>query len=290
MSSPETISDADLAVLKISRADYEARLAGATAGITSNKPQVYWGTKDVTPPRGSREDPRPYVYPARKPGFIGPIPGAPLIGPIPSRPEIGPIPKVKEDLPLKDLDMAKVDILTWDEGRQVELANKLIAAGMLTETYSFLDLRKAWETLCDYAADHAKAGQKLTPFDMIDLYGGDKNASEVVSRQVTISNPDQARGLLDSALSSQLGRRATQTELDDFQAQLNSAQRANPTVDTTTYDASGHATQSVKTGGVDESNYTDKYARTGKLSAEYAHYQAATTYANALFKAIGAPV
>lgn len=278
MSDPQTdsVTDAELASLGLTRAEYEASLSGAATSGGSTKPKVYWGTEDVTPAR-------PFVYPKRKAGFIGPIPGAPLVG---------PVEKVPQDKPLKDLDMAKLDILTWGESDQDDLAQKLIAAGMLSEHYSFLDLRKAWNDLCDFAADHTKAGQKLTPFDMIDLYGGEKNsqAHDVVTRAISISNPDQARGLLDDALSSQLGRRATQSELDDFQSQLNTAQRANPLVTTTSYDAMGQQTQSVQSGGLDEQNYTDKLARSGEHSAEYAHYQAATTYANALFNAIKSPV
>lgn len=199
-------------------------------------------------------------------------------------------------------ERAKLDFLNWSDAEMSDLAHKLIAAGMLDETYTRSDLEQVWSSMVDKAADHAAAGKDVTPFDMIGLYAGTDirtgrsttpTASTVVQRQVSLTDPDQARALLDSALSNQLGRRATPVELDDFQAALNSAQRAQPSITTTTStpDAQGNTSvDSTTQQGVDVNSFADKYGRTGSHSAEYGHYQAATTYANALFKAIAAPV
>jgi len=271
--------------------DLNAALAAANAaggGTTSKKQQVWLGDHGIP---------------------SGPLPGLGGFKGVPYKPggqtgfsiadpaEGDPPPKS-----LVDIDKAKLDILKWTEAEQEALAAKLVAAGMLPEDYTRSQLENAWENMVELAARYQSVGKDLTPYDMIDLYGGTDittgksnkpTVSTVAQRQVSLSDPEEARRILNDALSNQLGRRATQEEMDDFQAALNDAQRANPVLQqsTTNTDGKGNTTvSSTASGGLDVGGFTDEYARSGDHEKEYARYQAATTYTNALLQAIQAPV
>lgn len=252
-----------------------------TAGVKP-RPKVLWGVKQTAPLPGLGGD-RGVPY----------KPGSGQGGYSIAAPNTGP---VKE---YRDVDAARLNVLTWSERELEDFAGRLVAAGLLNEDYTRDEVEAAWGKLVEKAADYAAVGRDVTPFDLVDLYGARPDAnrapkvSTVVNRQSTISTPEQARGLLKGALASQIGRAPTAEELDSFQAQLNQAQRANPYVSTstTTTDATGHSTvNTINTGGVDETGLAEKFGRSGDLDAEHAAYQAATTYMGALMEAIKSPV
>lgn len=265
--------------------DLGAALAGVTGPTTTAKatPKVFWGSKPSVPLPGLGGD-RGVPYKAGNTG---------------SSISLGSTEPVRD---VRDVDQAKLDILKWSDPEMEDLAQKLIAAGMLPQEYTRMQLETAWENMVDLAARYQEVGKDVSPWDVIDLYGGTNiltgkptkpTVSTVVQRQATLSDPEEAQRVLNDALSNQLGRRATPQEMDDFTAALNSAQRANPVVNTqtTSTDAKGNTViDSTATGGVDIAGFTDKYGRTGDHEAEYGHYQAATTYMNALFNAIQSPV
>lgn len=207
-------------------------------------------------------------------------------------------------LAIRDAEDVQRDVRRMSGSELDALARKLVDAGVLEEDYTRLDLEKAWENLVGLASDWylANPDSILTPEDMIDLYGGPNgrglaggakskpSVRTVVDKQVDLSSADDARAMLERMLYEHLGRRPTGREADDFQAALNEAQRKNPaTVTTTTnYDAEGYKTGSsaTRSGGFDAGAFAESYAREGDNEKEYAQYQAATTYFDALMAAI----
>lgn len=186
-----------------------------------------------------------------------------------------------------------------------ELADRLIEVGRLEEgNFDMLDLKAEWDKLVDLAANERQTNMDslLTPFDMIDRWyrgkgiggteGGPK-VTDVINKVATISTNAQARAMLRSVMARELGRRPTRQEVDDFQAALNEAQRANPSVEHSKrkYDRFGNTVgeDSTVTLGLDEDAYTDEYVMDNDPDSEYGRYQQATTYYNALIQAISGP-
>lgn len=82
---------------------------------------------------------------------------------------------------------------------------------------------------------------------------------------VNLTNPQDAEVLVDNALTSYLGRQATEEELSEFLKTLNRQQRKNPVV----------VSQAGQTGGVNEQLIAEEFAAARPEAAET---QAATTY------------
>lgn len=190
-----------------------------------------------------------------------------------------------------------------------EIAAEMQEVGLLDEVYSIGDMEKVWGELNQQAAQWhaARPLDMYTAMDMLDLYHGKKGTTDigsagkpgakvidVVSRSAVISTNDQARGMLRKMMAQELGRRPTPSEVDEFQAALNKAQRANPEVTTrkTSLRADGteKSINATTTPGLDEEEFTFDQVVTDDPDTEYGRYQMATTYFNALRAALDGPV
>ena len=219
-------------------------------------------------------------------GTVNPLTGRPL-GQSLTQIE-APAPK------LMSAEEAKLSILGWSEAELEAFTDRAVAAGLLDESPTRDEAEQLWSSLVDKASKYHAFGKQVTPQDMLDIYAvpPDKLASlnKSVTRQVRVVDQAQARSVLTSVMAQELGRRPTEIEVDDFQAELNAAQANAPLVTTTT--RTGDTTNVTTSGGVDEDDFAGTYARGGKpeLNSEYGAYQAATTYYEALLQAIRGPV
>lgn len=208
---------------------------------------------------------------------------------------------------MKDASQVVLDVYNWTDEEAAAVGKQMVAVGLIPEIYDRKDLLKAWGTLVGDAIDYnaAKPGSLFTPLDMLDInYGagpgskGKKGPSveTTINRSLAISTNDDARSLLGNMMAKELGRRPSNIEVDKFQATLNAAQRANPRT-TTTVSTPGSLSKSgnnesysTTTGGIDDQAVAEKAVISDDPDSEYGKYQAATTYANALFQAIRTPV
>jgi hypothetical protein len=145
----------------------------------------------------------------------------------------------------------------------------------------------AWQKAVDASADYLRYGEKMTPMAALQKFvaDGQKNGSFGGSGGTTTSynfaSESDARLLVDNALQSHLGRKATRQEEDAFYAALHKAQKQNPTVT-----SSGGGT-STTSGGLNVGQFADEYGASQQGAGEYA---AATTYLDAFLGALGNPV
>lgn len=118
--------------------------------------------------------------------------------------------------------------------------------------------------------------------------GGGGGSSSSVARSISLTNPDTARGLLNSTLSQLLGREASQREFDTFLQALNKTERQSPTVTRSKTTASGTSATSttVTKGGTDPAQLAKQFAESRQ---GYSEYQAATTFLNAFIEGIRNP-
>lgn len=111
-------------------------------------------------------------------------------------------------------------------------------------------------------------------------YGGGGGGSSVTS-QIQLTNPDQAKQLINSAMAGLLGRRATNDEYKKFLKTLNSAERSNPMVTSVEGD-----TVTV-TGGTSAAQIAEDFVSS---RPDYAEFQAATGLMDAFISALDDPV
>lgn len=186
-------------------------------------------------------------------------------------------------------------------------------------------LRKAWQTAVNWASDsYVKGGRKITPWDAIDELGASNGGASEANRfktttienvndtnvKVDLSSAQTARAYLEAQMVNTVGRAPTNDEIANFREALNQMEQANAVVSRTTgtrtnarqgtesTDASGTTTNitggyssdntsTVQTGGMQRDQYALDFARSAD---DYAEYQAATTYMDAMFQAIQSPV
>jgi hypothetical protein len=229
-------------------------------------------------------------------------------------------PGVKEFYNFDEADGYFYSTILTNPNLREQYRQRFVKAGFKIDTNQ--DLLRAWQTATGWASDsYLKGGRRLTPWDAIDELGAangeaDKtkevNVTETsgISRNVTISTEQQARGALMTASKELLGRDPSKDEIKLFTKALNSLQRANPKVtaessqqidqpvtsdlietsDGVTKINRNKSTQnnsSVSTGGFDTGQYAFDVARS---QDDYAEYQAETTFMNALLSAIQSPV
>lgn len=147
-----------------------------------------------------------------------------------------------------------------------------------------------------YQAQQSR-GIKVTPLEYWDYYResggpglnayGDKGGKGAGGRYmgpttqvgtyetVNLSNPSEARALLDNALGQVLGRRPTDVEYKNFTAALNAAQEEAPSIteSVSTTTPQGKAKSTVKSkqktsGGVSETQLATEFARSQEMAAE----------------------
>jgi len=210
--------------------------------------------------------------------------------------------RVTETPKTLSMDAAVLEIYRWSDKQRADLARRLVAAGMLSpeEATDRAAVEAAWEKMVRQAAQFYAAGKTdVTPMDIIGMYAGRNiltgesgaaTPKKTIQKQVNLTNPDDARALLNGMLSNTLGRRATDEEIDGFLEGLHGTQRANPYVTTTTTDPAAGTSSSVTSGGVDPRGYAEQHAEGDEFGEEHATYQAAATGMQWLSNALRAVV
>lgn len=117
-------------------------------------------------------------------------------------------------------------------------------------------------------------------------------------KSTDLMNPQDAKGLTRAMLQQELGRDPTQAEYEDFLATLHAAERADPTVTTTTSryvldknDQLRLKSQNTSTQqGIGAEGLAQLALEKAQSDPQWAEYQAVGTYFPALLSALGATV
>lgn len=182
-----------------------------------------------------------------------------------------------------------------------------------------------WNQAVGLAATAYANGSYLNPMETIALMGKgfygengglgksgkySKSFSRTTTstdRAVDLSSAQEARAFLMAAAERELGRAPTADEIAAFRRALNEQERANPETTVTKSTSKGttvstyedgqmvdqdtpntvNTSSSTRTGGMDRGQFAVDVARSQK---DWAEYQAATTYMNAMFQALSSPV
>ncbi|NTW41310.1 MAG: hypothetical protein HGA44_15790 [Cellulomonadaceae bacterium] len=250
----------------------------------SDEPWVYYGERTIK------------IGGSARPGVGIWRPDAP-VGQLPGRGG-----STRKETQKKSLSEALSEFYSWTDEERFKWGDYLVSLGLLDaeSAHDFTTLKEAWTESVQEAANYYTLGKrKVTPWETAKILASESKAakakgphSEVTTgTSVDLTNPTEAKALVNDALARALGRAATREELDTFRGVLNAAEKANPvtTTQTTNYDAEGDATSgsSTSTGGVDRNQVLLDQAM---KKPEYGAYQAATTYMSALLSAVQSPV
>ena len=175
---------------------------------------------------------------------------------------------------------------------------RMAAAGL--NTSNFTNIQSNWENaiaLARIAYDSSPDNPLVDAFSALELIGSRTPKPPTTSSTITTSltSSSDARAALSTQMEADLGRKATDAEVATFTKALNSLQRSNPGVSTTRttggeVDANGNpigapaVTNRTETGGFNVDQYTKDYTAS---QPEYAEFQTATNYMDALFRAFG---
>jgi len=193
----------------------------------------------------------------------------------------------------------------WSDDHVSEVMKRMREAGIPVK--SFEDMQSVWKDLVTRASRAftlSKGKREVTPWDVLstvkkeNVEAGvlDKDGNIVqtqVNKSVNEISDGDAWASLKSQMSQLIGRDPTEQEVRDYASKLNSIAARNPSITktTTTTDAEtgDSSTSSHTSGGYDEADQAQDMYDEITDSPEYAQYQSATTYMNALFGALGEP-
>lgn len=201
-----------------------------------------------------------------------------------------------------DPDSASVAINGWSEDDQRAIAKKMWSLGLIESPMDLAGAYAQWDNAVQVAARFAAAGNPMEVQDVMELVADGSpdaikrramrnRAGGVVTQKanaINLSNPHEARALIEAAFQARMGRDPSEAELRTLTASLNDAQRKNPTTTTQTthYGMDGEmvSQDSTTSGGIDAGQFISESTAD---DPEAASYMAATEYLPALMQLFG---
>jgi hypothetical protein len=187
-----------------------------------------------------------------------------------------------------------VGLSEWNKTFPVDLAGvaaakqKFVDAGVLAPTADLTEVKNAWNKYGQLSLDYSRAGNKVSPWQLLDIQKGLTGSGSQTS--VTIDNSPMAKADITTLLKRQLGASLGLTNIDDavinkFIADVRKKEAKNPskTVRTTT----GNTTRVKSTPGYGQSDVLADAEAFAKQDPRYAEFQTADVFGNALVKALG---
>jgi hypothetical protein len=148
--------------------------------------------------------------------------------------------------------------------------------------------RETYRGYSDKVAYDKAYADAVKNFGIANVTNQTGKSTSQTSKSIKQFSLQQIQGLATSAFQAAIGRAATQEELSTFLKNLNAEEKKNPTVTKTSNSYSGENVTSTTTssGGIDESQFaTDQ----SQMHPEFANYQKATTYFDAMLNSLRGP-
>ena len=154
-----------------------------------------------------------------------------------------------------------------------------------------LDPEKGTRSWRDYLTQHAEKYQAfMKASGAVDGSGSASNDGPYSYKDTNtkVDTQSSAAAIIDQTFQSELGRMATEDEINAFKKALNKVQAANPSSTVTSGVQTGNdrTSQTTTTAAFDPTRFATEWAQ---AQPEYAETQAATTFMDLLDKAIASP-
>ena len=227
-------------------------------------------------------------------GFTGGLTGLNNIGVFTGKEEVTSVPRRKFGGTITGTKAEIVGLSDWNKSFPVDLAGiaaakqKFVTAGVLAPTADLTEVKNAWNKYGQLSLDYSRAGNKVSPWQLLDIQKGLTGSGSQTS--VTIDDSPMAKADITTLLKRQLGASLGLTNIDDavinkFIADVRKKEAKNPTktVRTTT----GNTTRVKSTPGYGQSDVLADAEAYAKQDPRYAEFQTADVFGNALVKALG---
>lgn len=181
------------------------------------------------------------------------------------------------------------------------LGKTLYKAGIIGNPGDYDAIQAQWaKAVQDAAMAFTIAGRKITPMEMLaqkialrtgtGAAGGSRSDT---STSVSIPSPQDAEAVVKNVFQQAVGRDPTAHELAKYSTLIAGIAKSSPSTSTTTTTSDGtntHSSTSTTNRGVTTTGLGQAVLDKVQADPEYAAYQSATTYFNAMLKAIASPV
>ena len=168
-----------------------------------------------------------------------------------------------------------------------EWKSKLVAAGVVSPSAGIQDLKNQWEQWGKMSLEANRNGQKLTPYDLLDiqrgLWGGGGDRGPSYSTQLI--KKANSREILKQYMEADTGRIISDEEADEFANFIRQRQLAKPTK-TEVKTVKGKKV-TVTTPGFGEAEAASLAQKRAMEDPLYAEFQTSNVFGSALEKALG---
>jgi len=164
----------------------------------------------------------------------------------------------------------------------------LISAGVVSASAGLAELKQQWEAWGQASQDAGRQGQKLSPYQLLDIQrglwgGGGKDYSTTYS--VNLLKPENVKSVYKAAREQEAGAIVGDEQAAAFAERVKANQMAKPTK--TEYKKIKGKMVPVTTPGYGEAEATAAALALAKKDPMYAEFQTANVFGNALEKALG---
>lgn len=224
------------------------------------------------------------------------------------------------------VDEAKADFVNWTVEERISFGRQAQEAGLLGRDFDMTQVQKVWDYAVNAASMESQAGKRVNPWDVIGMAkavrrggmggaggsgsggsggsggggsggsgggagggGGTSGPRTVTQKRYDIPSADDARAAVKSVYQNAVGRNPTDQEINRYVAILTKQAKDNPSITTSVIDADGNSTSTTR-GGLTSAAIGERLNSAVQADPEYAAYQAAVTYFNAVQEAIKSPV
>jgi len=171
-----------------------------------------------------------------------------------------------------------------------EWKSKLVAAGVVSSSAGLSELQKQWEAWGEYSQNANRSGQKLSPYQLLDiqrgLWGGGGGGEDYSTKyQVNMLKPENVKAMYKSAREQEAGRIVGDEQAAVFAERVAAQQMAKPTK--TEYKKIKGKMTPVTTPGYGEAEAAAAALALAKKDPMYAEFQTANVFGTALEQALG---
>lgn len=227
-------------------------------------------------------------------GYVNPLTGLNNIGVFTGKETPFEVKRRKYGGTLSGTKSEIVSLSEWNKSFPVDLAGvasykqKFVDAGVLSPTADLTEVKAAWSKYGQLSLDYARAGNKVSPWQLLDIQKGLTGSGSQTTTTIDVS--PMAEADIRTTAKRQLAQSLGLANVDDKMYKeilsiVRKKEAKNPTksVRTTT----GNTTRVKTTPGYGPSDVLADVEAYAKQDPRYAEFQTADVFGNALVKALG---
>jgi hypothetical protein len=165
----------------------------------------------------------------------------------------------------------------------------LVSAGVVSASAGLAELQKQWEAWGQFSQEVGRKGQKLTPYQLLDiqrgLWGGGDGRDYSTQYRVDMLKPENVKSIYKSAREQEAGAIVGDEAAAAFAERVAAQQMAKPTK--TEYKKIKGKMTPVTTPGYGEAEAAAAALALAKKDPLYAEFQTANVFGSAIEKALG---